>query len=94
MGGHRRGGSLRRGDDVELGLVTIAISQGRFAAEAIDAYFRGKQLGACAAPPVTAERQTRLVQAAPRDEREHIPVEQRTMETEIEIGPVGGGGAR
>ena len=30
------------GDDVELGLVTIAISQGRFAAEAIDARLRGK----------------------------------------------------
>ena len=32
------------GDNVELGLVSIAISQGRFAAEAIDARFRGKEL--------------------------------------------------
>lgn len=32
------------GDDVELGLVTTAIAQGRFAAEAIDARLRGQQL--------------------------------------------------
>ncbi|MEK7403674.1 MAG: NAD(P)-binding protein [Acidobacteriota bacterium] len=32
------------GDDIGLGLVGIAISQGRFAAEAINAYLRGKKL--------------------------------------------------
>ena len=38
-------GVFAGGDDVELGLVTIAIAQGRFAAEAIDARFRGSQAG-------------------------------------------------
>ena len=38
------------GDDTALGLVTIAIAQGRFAAEAIDARFRGVPLEKPAAP--------------------------------------------
>ncbi len=37
-------GVFAGGDDVELGLVTIAIAQGRFAAEAIDAWIQGKTL--------------------------------------------------
>jgi len=45
-------GVFTGGDDVELGLVTIAIAQGRFAAEAIDAYIQGKpyEKPAAAAP--------------------------------------------
>jgi len=76
------------GDDVELGLVTVAISQGRFAAEAIDAYFRGKQLvRPVLPPPVPAERlKLDWYKGAPRHERRHIPVEARTMEAEIESG--------
>ena len=58
------------GDDTELGLVTIAIAQGRFAAEAIDARFRGVPLEKSPAPAADLERQdqARLVQArgAPR----------------------------
>ena len=37
-------GVFAGGDAVELGLVTIAIAQGRFAAEAIDAWIQGKPL--------------------------------------------------
>ena len=38
------------GDDTDLGLVTIAIAQGRFAAEAIDARLRGVPLEKPAVP--------------------------------------------
>ena len=63
-------GVFAGGDDVELGLVTIAISQGRFAAEAIDARLRGKQLEkpVAAAARSSGAGETRLVQgvSAPR----------------------------
>jgi NADPH-dependent glutamate synthase beta subunit-like oxidoreductase/Pyruvate/2-oxoacid:ferredoxin oxidoreductase delta subunit len=76
------------GDDVELGLVTVAISQGRFAAEAIDAYFRGKQLARPVPPPPVPVERLKLAwyKEAPRHERQHIPVERRTIEAEIESG--------
>ena len=82
------GGVYAGGDDVGLGLVTVAISQGRFAAEAIDAHFRGKQLAQpLLPPPVPAERlKLDWYKAAPRYERQHIPFEQRTMQAEIESG--------
>ncbi len=77
------------GDDVELGLVSIAISQGRFAAEAIDAHLRGKEL---AKPEITnpavSKDKVKLDWYKPsvRHERPHLPVEQRGMDTEIESG--------
>jgi len=76
------------GDDVELGLVTLAISQGRFAAEAIDAYFHGQQLSRPALPPTITSERVKLdwYKGASRHERQHIPVDQRTMEAEIESG--------
>jgi NADPH-dependent glutamate synthase beta subunit-like oxidoreductase len=81
-------GVFAGGDDVELGLVTVAISQGRFAAEAIDAHFRGKQLERPALPsPIPPERlKLDWYKGADRHERAHIPAEQRTMEAEIESG--------
>ncbi|MFB3826898.1 MAG: FAD-dependent oxidoreductase [Bryobacteraceae bacterium] len=45
-------GIFAGGDDVGLGLVSIAIGQGRFAAEAIDARFRGVKIEKPAMPPV------------------------------------------
>jgi len=76
------------GDDVGLGLVAVAISQGRFAAEAIDAYFHGTQLSRPAVPPTIAAERLKLdwYKGAPRHERRHIPAEQRSMEAEIESG--------
>ena len=81
-------GVFAGGDDVELGLVTVAISQGRFAAEAIDAHFRGKQLDRPALPPSIPPERLKLdwYKGADRHERAHIPAEQRTMEAEIESG--------
>jgi NADPH-dependent glutamate synthase beta subunit-like oxidoreductase/Pyruvate/2-oxoacid:ferredoxin oxidoreductase delta subunit len=76
------------GDDVELGLVTIAISQGRFAAEAIDARLRGKPLEKPSLPPPFSPERVKLdwYKASPRHERAHLAAEQRTMEAEIEAG--------
>ena len=76
------------GDDTELGLVTIAISQGRFAAEAIDARFRGVPLEKPALPPVISKDKVKLewYKPAPRHERAHVPPAERQADTEIEIG--------
>ncbi|MGA2263118.1 MAG: NAD(P)-binding protein [Acidobacteriota bacterium] len=76
------------GDDTELGLVAIAISQGRFAAEAIDAHLRGKQLQKPAPGPAAAPEKVKLDWYKPlsRQERLDIPVEHRGMDTEIQLG--------
>ncbi len=79
------------GDDVALGLVTIAISQGRFAAEAIDARFRGKALEKPALPPVIKTDRMKLgyYKEMPRHERRRVPADHRQAETEIELGLTG-----
>ncbi len=81
-------GIFAGGDDVALGLVAIAIGQGRFAAEAIDARFRGRPLRKPELPPPIAADKLKLdwYQPAERHERKHVPVEQRDMTTEIELG--------
>jgi NADPH-dependent glutamate synthase beta subunit-like oxidoreductase/Pyruvate/2-oxoacid:ferredoxin oxidoreductase delta subunit len=75
------------GDDVGLGLATIAISQGRFAAEAIDAYLRGQTPIKPAQPPIATPDRMKLewYKEMPRHERPHLPPEQRDMDTEIEL---------
>ncbi len=81
-------GIFAGGDNVELGLVTIAIAQGRFAAEAIDARFRGKPLERPQAPPMVTKEKMKLAwyKEAPRNERSHLSPDQRGMDTEIEQG--------
>ena len=76
------------GDDTELGLVTIAISQGRFAAEAIDARLRGIPLVKPSSPPLVSQDKIKLdwYKTALRHERAHVPVAERTPDTEIEQG--------
>ena len=76
------------GDDVALGLVSIAIGQGRFAAEAIDARLRGTPIQKPPAlPPVTPEKmKIGWYKPIDRHERTHVPVEDRGPDTEIEIG--------
>jgi dissimilatory sulfite reductase flavoprotein subunit len=76
------------GDDIELGLVTIAISQGRFAAEAIDAHLRGKTLEKPTLPPVISSERLKLswYKDIARHDRVHVPVVERGMDTEIEKG--------
>jgi dissimilatory sulfite reductase flavoprotein subunit len=76
------------GDDIALGLVTIAIAQGRFAAEAIDARLRGKTLERPALAPVIKPESVKLgwYKASARHERQRVPPEQRGVDTEIEMG--------
>ncbi len=76
------------GDDTALGLVTIAISQGRFAAEAIEARFRGVPLEKPAAPALIEKDKVHLdwYKAAPRHERQQVAVLDREPDTEVELG--------
>jgi NADPH-dependent glutamate synthase beta subunit-like oxidoreductase len=87
-GATKEDGVWSGGDDVELGLATIAISQGRFAAEAIDARFRGKPLEKHQRPPLIKSDRMKLAwyKEAVRNERSHVPPEERGMDTEIEHG--------
>jgi NADPH-dependent glutamate synthase beta subunit-like oxidoreductase len=76
------------GDDIELGLVTIAISQGRFAAEAIDARLRGRTFDRPSPAPCIPAEKVKLdwYKPAPREQRPVVPVDQRAPNTEIEVG--------
>jgi dissimilatory sulfite reductase flavoprotein subunit len=76
------------GDDVALGLVTIAISQGRFAAEAIDARLRGKTLERTVSAPTIKSESLKLgwYKESPRHERSRVASSERRMDTEIETG--------
>jgi NADPH-dependent glutamate synthase beta subunit-like oxidoreductase/Pyruvate/2-oxoacid:ferredoxin oxidoreductase delta subunit len=76
------------GDDIELGLATIAISQGRFAAEAIDAHLRGRTLEKpIVPPPITGDKmKLEWYKEAFRHERNHLPPADRGMDSEIEQG--------
>jgi NADPH-dependent glutamate synthase beta subunit-like oxidoreductase len=87
-GATKLAGIYSGGDDVELGLVTIAISQGRFAAEAIDAHLRGRESVKPAELPPAAVEKIKLdwYKPAVRHERAHLPVARRDMDSEIEEG--------
>jgi len=81
-------GVFAGGDDIGLGLVGIAIAQGRFAAEAIDAHLRGRELEKPNLPPPIKAEQINLgwYPAAARHERSHVPVEERGPENEVQLG--------
>jgi NADPH-dependent glutamate synthase beta subunit-like oxidoreductase len=76
------------GDDVALGLVSIAIGQGRFAAEAIDAHLRGTPLQKPASGPLATIEKMKIAwyKESVRHERVHVPVVEREADTEIELG--------
>ncbi|MEJ2009955.1 MAG: FAD-dependent oxidoreductase, partial [Acidobacteriota bacterium] len=76
------------GDDVELGLVTIAISQGRFAAEAIDARLRGKTAEKPILPGIIKTDRMKLgyYEGSSPHAGSRVPVAERDMESEIEQG--------
>jgi Pyruvate/2-oxoacid:ferredoxin oxidoreductase delta subunit len=81
-------GVFAGGDGVELGLVTIAIAQGRLAAEAIDAWIHGRTIERpVLAPCITPERvKLDWHKPAERHERKHVPVEQRSAGAEVQLG--------
>ncbi len=76
------------GDDTSLGLASIAIGQGRFAAEAIDARLRGRELSKPDKPETIGSDKVKLdwYKPADRHERTHVGVAERGMDTEIEVG--------
>ena len=80
-------GVFAGGDAIELGLVTIAIAQGRFAAEAIDAWIHGKHISQPAAPTTIGAERVKLdwYKPAERHHRGHVPVEERLTDTEIQL---------
>ena len=81
-------GVFAGGDGVDLGLVTIAIAQGRYAADAIDARFRGEKLEKPVLPPVILADKVKLdwYKPAERHERAQVAVAERAPDTEIELG--------
>jgi NADPH-dependent glutamate synthase beta subunit-like oxidoreductase/Pyruvate/2-oxoacid:ferredoxin oxidoreductase delta subunit len=74
------------GDDLSLALVATAVYQGRMAAQAIDAHLRGEEPKKPAEHPKADKVLLDYYPEAERHERQHISVEQREMETEIECG--------
>jgi NADPH-dependent glutamate synthase beta subunit-like oxidoreductase/Pyruvate/2-oxoacid:ferredoxin oxidoreductase delta subunit len=74
------------GDDIQLGLVATAIFHGRLAAQAIDAHFCSQELAKPAANPKADKVKLDWYKESARNERRQIPVEQRDMTAEIEIG--------
>jgi NADPH-dependent glutamate synthase beta subunit-like oxidoreductase len=81
-------GVFAGGDDVELGLVTIAIAQGRFAAEAIDAWVHGRTIARPAPVPTIGGDRVKLdwYQPAGRHERQLVSAGARGVSTEIQLG--------
>jgi NADPH-dependent glutamate synthase beta subunit-like oxidoreductase/Pyruvate/2-oxoacid:ferredoxin oxidoreductase delta subunit len=88
FGTTRVSGVYAGGDVVNLALVTTAIAQGRFAAEAIDAYLRGKPREKEHLPPPIKNDKMKLgwYKELVRHDRQHVPVEERGMDTEVEFG--------
>jgi NADPH-dependent glutamate synthase beta subunit-like oxidoreductase/Pyruvate/2-oxoacid:ferredoxin oxidoreductase delta subunit len=74
------------GDDVELALVATAIFQGRLAAEAIAVHLQGENPAKPPVLPAADKVKLEWYKEAVRNERQHISVEQRSIEAEIETG--------
>jgi NADPH-dependent glutamate synthase beta subunit-like oxidoreductase len=81
-------GVFAGGDDAGLGLVTVAIAQGRFAAQAIDARLRGKALEKRPLPAAIGSGRLKLgwYKEAARHGRCRCPAAERRIDTEIERG--------
>jgi NADPH-dependent glutamate synthase beta subunit-like oxidoreductase len=81
-------GLFAGGDDTGLALVTTAISQGQFAAKAIDAKLRGRKLESPLHGSTIKPENLKLgwYKEMARHERAHIPAAEREKDTEIELG--------
>jgi Pyruvate/2-oxoacid:ferredoxin oxidoreductase delta subunit len=80
-------GTFAGGDALELGLATIAIAQGRHAADAIDARLRGREIPEPEKLPVIKSDKVKLdwYEKAERHEHAVKPAEERLKDTEGEI---------
>jgi NADPH-dependent glutamate synthase beta subunit-like oxidoreductase/Pyruvate/2-oxoacid:ferredoxin oxidoreductase delta subunit len=74
------------GDAIELALVATAVYQGRIAAQAIDAHFRGEEIIKPETHSLATNVKVDWYKELARNERDHIPVDQRSMDAEIESG--------
>ncbi len=74
------------GDDLTLTLVATATYQGRIAAQAINAHIRGENLEKPFEYPAADRVNLDWFKELERHERRRLPVEQRTMDAEIESG--------
>jgi NADPH-dependent glutamate synthase beta subunit-like oxidoreductase len=74
------------GDDLELALVATAVYQGRLAAQAIDTHLCGVDSAKPAPHPPADKVIADWHMEAERHEPQHLPVEQRDMNAEIEQG--------
>lgn len=81
-----KAGIYTGGDALALALVATAINQGRIAAQAIDAHLRGQVPGKPPPLPETSKVIPEWYAEAERHERSRIPLEQRSMDAEIEAG--------
>jgi NADPH-dependent glutamate synthase beta subunit-like oxidoreductase/Pyruvate/2-oxoacid:ferredoxin oxidoreductase delta subunit len=81
-------GIFAGGDGAGLGIATVAIAQGRLAAEGIDARFQGRQLEKSPALPAIPIEKLRLdwYPAAPRHEAQRVSVTERELSAEDERG--------
>ena len=81
-------GVFAGGDSAGLGIATVAIAQGRLAAEGIDAHFQGRELENPPALPSISIEKLRLdwYPAAPRHEAQRISVAERQLFTEVKLG--------
>jgi NADPH-dependent glutamate synthase beta subunit-like oxidoreductase/Pyruvate/2-oxoacid:ferredoxin oxidoreductase delta subunit len=74
------------GDDLAVALVATAINQGRLAAQAIDAHLHGADPAKLIALPEASQVIADWYTETERHERGRLPVEQRSMDSEIESG--------
>jgi len=81
-------GIFAGGDSAGLGIATVAIAQGRLAAEAIDARFQGRMLEKSPALPAIPIEKLKIdwYPAAPRHEAQRVSVAEREVSTEVERG--------
>jgi NADPH-dependent glutamate synthase beta subunit-like oxidoreductase len=81
-------GVFAGGDSAGLGIATVAIAQGRLAAEAIDAGFQGRTLEKPSALPAIPIEKLRLdwYPAALRHEAQRVSVAERELGTEVDLG--------
>ncbi len=81
-------GVFAGGDGAGLGIATVAIAQGRLAAEGIDARFQGRKLEKPPVLPAIPTEKLRLdwYPAAPRHEEQRVSVGQREFGTEVDLG--------